>query len=68
MITINIKSFTLAQKTSLLLRRHGIRCIVERGFRKGGGCGFVLKVTDKNADKAEVCALLGSIGVNCGLF
>ena len=68
MITINIKSFTKAQKASLLLRRNGIGCIVERGFKDNGGCCFVLKVTDKNTNKAEVCALLDSLGVNCGLF
>lgn len=48
------------------LQKHGIRCGVERSFGRGG-CGFVLKVTDKNAGQAEVCALLGSIGVDCGL-
>lgn len=66
MYQINIKSFTQAQKAMNYLLRHGIRCSVERSFGKGG-CGFALKVTDKNAGKAEVCALLGSIGVDCGL-
>lgn len=66
MFQINIKSFTKAQKAMNFLQRHGIRCGVERSFGRGG-CGFVLKVTDKNAVKAEVCALLGSIGVDCGL-
>ncbi len=66
MFQINIKSFTKAQKAMNFLQKHGIRCGVERGFGRGG-CGFVLKVTDKNAGQAEVCALLGSIGVDCGL-
>lgn len=64
---VYIKSFTAARKALALLSKHGIRGIVERSFKKGGGCGFALKITDKNADKAEVCALLGSIGVSCGL-
>lgn len=66
MFQINIKSLTKAQKAMNFLQKHGIRCSVERSFGRGG-CGFVLKVTDKNAGKAEVCALLGSIGVDCGL-
>lgn len=67
MITINIKSFTAARKAMTFLQKHGIRCIVERGFGKGTGCGFVLKVTDRTANKAEVCALLSSIGVSCDI-
>ncbi|MDE7399014.1 MAG: DUF3343 domain-containing protein [Oscillospiraceae bacterium] len=63
---IYIKSITKAQKAMSLLQRHGIRCAVERTTGKAG-CGFALRVTDKNADKAEVCALLSSIGVDCGL-
>lgn len=66
MTIIYIKSFTQAQKALAFLQRHGIRCIVERSFGKAG-CGFALKITDKNADRAEVCALLGSIGVRCDL-
>ena len=66
MITVYIKSFTAAQKALRHLQKHGIRCAVERGFGKAG-CGFVLKVTDKNANKAEDCALLGSIGVDCDI-
>ncbi len=66
MITVNIKSFTSAQKALKFLQRNGIRCIVERGFGNTG-CGFVLRVTDKNANKAEVCALLSSIGVPCDI-
>lgn len=66
MITVNIKSFTTAQKALRFLQRNGIRCIVERGFGNAG-CGFTLRVTDKNANKAEVCALLSSIGVPCDL-
>ena len=65
MFQINIKSFTQAQKALGFLQKHGIRCNVQRGFAKGSGCGFVLNVTDKNAGKAEVCALLGSIGIDC---
>lgn len=66
MITVNIKSFTAAQKALKFLQKHGIRCVLERSLGKGG-CGFVLKITDKNANKAEVCALLNSVGVPCGL-
>lgn len=65
MFQINIKSFTQAQKAMRYLQQHGIRCMVERSFGKGG-CGFALKVMDKNAGRAEVCALLGSIGIDCG--
>lgn len=67
MTIIYIKSFTQAQKALSFLQKHGIRCIVERSFGRGAGCGFALKVTDNNANKAEVCALLGSIGVSCDL-
>lgn len=66
MITVNIKSFTAAQKSLRHLQKHGIRCVVERGFGSAG-CGFVLRVTDRNANKAEVCALLSSIGVPCDI-
>lgn len=66
MITVNIKSFTAAQRALRFLQKHGIRCTVERGF-SGGGCGFTLKVIDRNANKAEVCALLDSIGVRCDI-
>lgn len=67
MTVIYIKSFTQAQKALSYLQRHGIRCIAERSFGGTGGCGFALKITDKNADRAEVCALLGAIGVSCDL-
>ena len=66
MITVYIKSFTQAQKALQLLQRHGIRCKVERS-RGSAGCGFALKVIDNNANKAEVCALLTSIGVPCDI-
>ena len=66
MTIIYIKSFTQAQKALSYLQNHGIHCVVERSFGRSG-CGFALKVTDKNANRAEVCALLGSIGVNCDL-
>lgn len=66
MITVNIKSFTAAQKALKFLQKHGIRCTVERGFGNAG-CGFTLRVTEKNANKAEVCALLSSIGVHCDI-
>lgn len=66
MITVNIKSFTAAQKALRYLQKHGIRCVVERVFGKAG-CGFALKITDRNTNKAEVCALLGSIGVPCDI-
>lgn len=66
MITVYIKSFTQAQKSLQLLQRHGIRCRVERS-RGSAGCGFALRVIDQNANKAEVCALLTSIGVACDI-
>ena len=66
MITVYIKNFTQAQKALRLLQRHGIRCKAERGFGSAG-CGFVLKVIDKKASEAEVCALLTSIGVPCDI-
>ena len=66
MITVYIKSFTAAQRALKHLQRQGIRCTVERSFGSAG-CGFALKVTDKNANKAEVCALLSSIGVSCDI-
>lgn len=67
MTIIYIKSFTQARKAMEFLQKHGIRCIVERSFDNRAGCGFALKVSDKNASRAEVCALLGSIGVSCDL-
>lgn len=67
MITVNIKSFTTAQKALRFLQKNGFRCVIERGFGNTG-CGFALRVTDKNANKAEVCALLSSIGVPCDLL
>lgn len=66
MITVYIKSFTAAQRALKHLQKHGIRCMIERSFGSAG-CGFALKVTDKNANKAEVCALLSSIGVSCDI-
>ena len=66
MITVYIKNFTQAQKALRLLQRHGIRCKVERSFGSAG-CGFALNVIDQNANKAEVCALLTSIGVPCDI-
>lgn len=66
MITVHIKSFTSAQKALKFLQMHGIRCTLERAFGRGG-CGFILKVNDQKTNKAEVCALLNSIGVSCDL-
>lgn len=66
MITVYIKSFTAAQRALRLLQMHGIRCTIEHSFGSGG-CGFMLKVIDQNANKAEVCALLDSIGVRCDI-
>lgn len=68
MFSIDIKSFTQAQKAAMFLQKHGIRCIVERAFARGSGCGFRLKVTGQGTDKREVCALLSNIGIDCGLF
>lgn len=67
MTIIYIKSFTHARKALSFLQKHGIRCIIERSFDNRAGCGFALKVTDNNVSRAEVCALLGSIGVDCDL-
>ena len=66
MITVNIKTFTAASRALKFLQKNGIRCTMERGFGREG-CGFALKITDKNTNKAEVCALLSSIGVPCDL-
>lgn len=66
MMTVYIKSFTSAQKALRFLQRNKIRCALERSF-SSGGCGFLLKITDKNANKAEVCALLASIGISCDI-
>lgn len=66
MITVYIKSFTAANRALKFLQKNGIRCTMERSFGREG-CGFVLKITDKNANKAEVCALLSSIGVPCDI-
>ncbi len=68
MFSIDIKSFTQAQKAAMFLQKHGVRCIVERAFARGSGCGFRVKVTGRGADKREVCALLNNIGIDCGLF
>lgn len=65
MFSIKIKSLTKAQKAMAYLQKSGIRCKVERSF--GDGCGFALIVTDKNAARAEVCALLGNVGVSCDI-
>ncbi len=68
MFTIDIKSFTKAQKAAMHLQKHGVRCIVERAFARGSGCGFRLRITDRNADRRKVCALLSDIGIDCGLL
>ncbi len=68
MFSINIKSFTQAQKAAMFLQKHGIRCIVERAFARGSGCSFRVKVTGRGVDKREVCALLNNLGIDCGLF
>ena len=68
MFSVDIKSFTQAQKAAMFLQKHGIHCIVERAFARGSGCGFRLKVTERGADKRKICALLNNIGIDCGLF
>lgn len=68
MFTIDIKSFTKAQEAAMHLQKHGVRCIVERAFARGSGCGFRLRITDRNADRRKVCALLSDIGIDCGLL
>ena len=65
--TIKIKSFTAAQKARSYLQRRGISCLVERNSTKGRGCGFSLRFTNSRAEKAEVCALLGEIGIACDI-
>lgn len=65
MFSIKIKSLTKAQKAMAYLQKNGIRCKVERSL--GDGCGFALNVTDQNAVRAEVCALLNNVGVDCDL-
>lgn len=65
--SIYIKSFTAAQKARNLLLQHNIQSSIMRTSNKTQGCGFALKITDKRADKAEVCALLKKIGVNCDI-
>ncbi len=65
--TINIKSFTAAQKARSYLQKHGIGCSVERITNKGQGCGFSLRFADSRVGKAEVCALLDKIGITCDL-
>lgn len=68
MFTVNIKSFTAASRALKFLQKNGIRCTLERSFgRAGGGCGFSLKIIDDKTNKAEVCALLSSIGVPCDI-
>lgn len=65
--TIKIKSFTAAQKARSYLQKRGISCIVERNTTRGRGCGFSLRFTNSRAEKAEVCALLGEIGISCDI-
>lgn len=66
MITVNIKSFTAASRALKFLQKNGVRCTLERSFGRAG-CGFALKITDNSTNKAEVCALLSSIGVPCDI-
>lgn len=66
MFTVNIKSFTAASRSLKFLQKNGIRCTLERSFGRTG-CGFVLKIIDNRTNKAEVCALLSSIGVPCDI-
>lgn len=65
--TIQMQSFTEAQKARSFLMKRGFRCFVERNVNKGRGCGFALRFPNSRAEKAEVCALLREIGVSCGL-
>lgn len=65
--TIQMQSFTAAQKARSFLQKRGIRCIVERNVNKGRGCVFALRFDNSRAEKAEVCALLREIGISCDL-
>lgn len=64
---IKTNSFTAAQKARSYLQKRGIRCAVERNVDKARGCGFALRFNNSHAGKAEVCALLGEIGISCDL-
>ena len=66
MITVYIKTFTAAKRGLKFLQKNGIRCTMERSFGREG-CGFALKISDQKTNKAEVCALLSSVGVSCDL-
>lgn len=66
MFTVNIKSFTAASRALKFLQKNGVRCTLERSFGREG-CGFALKITDNSTNKAEVCAMLSSIGVPCDI-
>lgn len=68
--TINMRTFTHAQKAQSYLTRKGIMCRVERSFGQGRGCGFLLRVTgarNGSTDKEEICSMLQEIGVNCDI-
>lgn len=65
--SIYIKSFTSAQKARNFLLKNHIPSLVVRSTSKNQGCGFALKITDNRFGKAEVCALLKQIGVNCDI-
>lgn len=67
-MNVYIRSFTLAEKARGYLARRGIRSMIERTSGGGRGCGFNLKIWLSGADAAaEVCALLGQIGIDCDI-
>ena len=66
-MTVYIKSFTHAEKARGHLARHGIRSVIERTSGGGRGCGFILKIWLNSVEPAEVCALLGQIGIACDI-
>ena len=67
-MNVYIKSFTLAEKARGHLARNGFRCIIERTSGGGKGCGFNLRIWVSGREAAaEVCALLGQMGIACDI-
>lgn len=66
-MTVYIRSFTHAEKARGFLARHGIRSVIERTSGGGKGCGFILRIRLYGVEPAEVCALLGQIGIACDI-
>ena len=65
---VYIKSFTLAEKARGHLARNGCLCIIERTSGGGQGRGFNPRIWVRGRQAAaEVCALLGQIGIDCDI-